>query len=71
MRQSTGKLDLMWPPPQADEEQGQLSEVEDFVFESLLKGTICVLNFFSGTNWFCHSHTSVGNIVVKVLGWCW
>ncbi len=48
VRQSTGKLDLMWPPPQADEEQRQLSEVEDFVFESLLKGTICVLNFFPG-----------------------
>ncbi|XP_052414023.1 uncharacterized protein LOC127959074 [Carassius gibelio] len=26
VRQSTGKLDLTWPPPQADEEQRQLSE---------------------------------------------
>lgn len=68
VRQSTGKLDLTWPPSQADEEQRQLPEVEDFLFESLLKGTICVLNFFSGTDCVCHSHTGVGNIVVKVLG---
>lgn len=35
VRQSTGKLDLTWPPPQSDEDQRQLSEV-DFLFESLL-----------------------------------
>lgn len=46
VRQSTGKLGLTWPPPQADEEQRQLSEVEDFLFESFKSGIICVLHSY-------------------------
>lgn len=67
MRQSTGKLDLTWPPPQADEEpRQQVSEVEDFFFESFKSGIICVLHSFTGINVYI---TGVGNVVAKDLGW--
>lgn len=72
MRQSTGKLGLTWPPPQADEEQRQLPEVEDFLFVSFKIGIICVLHSYLLREEMCTvylSYTSVGSIVAKDLGW--